>query len=101
MEMVHSLAILTAGFLMIMVFADESCVNWRCLLSPPTRDKIKKDDHFNAPFPGNYHLSGFQLSVISNREITLTFFLWVWLYVSHSVEIDTSFPSMSKRWAED
>ena len=50
MEIVHSLAILTACFLMIMVFVEESCVNWRCLLSPPTRDKIKKMIILLLPF---------------------------------------------------
>lgn len=50
MEMVHSLAILTDGFLMTMVFVEESCVNWRFLLSPPTRDKIKKENILLLPF---------------------------------------------------
>lgn len=59
MEMVYFLVILIVGFLMIMVFVDELCVNWRCLFLLFIRDKIKKDDYFNVFFLGNYYLSGF------------------------------------------
>ena len=42
--MVHSLAILTPGFLIVIVFVEVSCANCRCLFSPPSGKKNDKKE---------------------------------------------------------
>ena len=107
--MVHSLAMLTAGFLMVMVFVEESCVNWRCLFSPPTRDKMKNMNLLLLPFQAII-----TRAVVNCVIYSLGFafgFGFTTIIENCSVEIDTATTSstsveetshlVSKHWAEE